>query len=612
MSHDAFLQLAGIFFLGIMAQWAAWRLKVPSIILLLAVGVICGPVLGLLDPDRLMGDMLLPVVSLSVAVILYEGGLNLRFQELGRLKIHHALLRIVTITVMISWIACAVATHYILGFDWPVAAMLGAILVVTGPTVIGPMLRHLRLRGRVGSLLKWEGIVVDPLGAILAVLVFTFLRTEGLREGVLASLADFSMTLAVGMAFGAAAAALLMVAFRRFWLPDYLHNSVSLMLLFAAFTASNALYDEAGLLAATVMGIVLANQRKVSIRHIVEFKETLTIILISFLFVMLAARLRLDELNRLGWESVLFVTVMIVVVRPVSILTATIGTTLPWRERIFMAWMAPRGIVAAAVVSVLALEIAHYGFPDAVELVPITFMTVFVTVVVYGLSAGPLARRFGLIQENPQGVLFIGAHEFARKIAQALTEEKISVLMVDTDWQKIQACRMTGLPGIYGNAMSETTRDEIDFGGLGRMFAMTPNEEVNTLTCIRYQEDFGRREVYRLPPPAKSPHQQKENSAEHHHGRLLFHEELAYGRMYDLFDDGATISKTKLTKEYDYKAYREERGGKTLLLFAIKPNGQLVVATPDTPVNPQAGDTIFSIASDRVVFSVAGTENEKN
>ena len=594
MSQEALLQLAGIFFIGILAQWAAWRLKIPSIILLLAVGVVCGPVLGLLNPEQLMGDMLLPMVSLSVAVILYEGGLNLRFRELGRLKIRNVLLRIVTISVLISWAAGAAATHYIVGFPWPVAAMMGAVLVVTGPTVIGPMLRHLRLRGKVGSLLKWEGIVVDPLGAILAVLVFTFLRTEELREGLLNTLLDFGLTLAAGTALGGAAAALLVVAFRRYWLPDFLHNAVSLMLLFGAFTASNALCEESGLLAATVMGMVLANQRVVSIRHVVEFKETLTIILISFLFVTLAANLKLDDLTGLGWESVLFVVVMMLVVRPASILAATIGTSLSLGERLFMAWMAPRGIVAAAVVSVLSLEMVHYGFPQAIELVPITFLVVFATVLVYGLSAGPLARRFGLIQENPQGVLFVGAHAWAKKLAASLAEEKIPVQLIDADRQKVHACRMAGLACIYGNALSESTREEIDFSGLGRLFAVTPNNEVNTLVCLRYQEDFGRQEIYRLSFTEKLQGNQEAAHVEAH-GRRLFGGEMNGDRMDDLLGGHATITKTKLTKEYDYAAYRKERGDGVVLLFVIKPGGLLLVSTAEGTLDPQPGDTILSV-----------------
>jgi len=345
-------------------------------------GLVVGPFTGLLDPQELFGKLLFPMVSLAVAVILYEGGMNLRFRELRKQKIFGIFLRIGTIGAATSWVISSVAAHYIIGFRWPVASLLGAILVVTGPTVIGPMLRHLRLRGRVGSLLKWEGIVVDPLGAILAVLVFTVVRSNEFQTGLIEASIEFGKTLLIGIFFGCAAAAVLVLALRRFWIPDSLHNPVSLMLMFASFAAANAIQDEAGLLAVTVMGIFLANQKWVSIRHVIEFKETLTVLLISCLFVVLAARLRIQDLLELGWDSVLFVCVMLFVARPVAIFAATIGTSLPWRERFFLAWMAPRGIVAAAIASVFAFDLLGEGYPRATELVPVTFLTVFVTVLV--------------------------------------------------------------------------------------------------------------------------------------------------------------------------------------------------------------------------------------
>ncbi|MCI5145014.1 MAG: hypothetical protein D3923_05665, partial [Candidatus Electrothrix sp. AR3] len=326
LSHEVLLQLAGIFILGIIAQWTAWRLHLPSILFLLVAGLVVGPGLGLLHPDTLFGHLLFPMVSLAVAVILYEGGMNLRFQELRKQKIRGVLFRILTFAVLISLVLGTAAAHYIIGFQWPVAVLLAAILVVTGPTVIGPMLRYLRLYGRVSSLLKWEGIVVDPLGAILAVLVFTVVRHSRLSDGVEAAIIDFGATFAVGLSFGFVAAAVLIVLLRRFWLPDALHNPVSLMLMFASFATANVLQDEAGLLAVTVMGITLANQKWVSIRHVIEFKETLTTLLISCLFVILAARLQPQDINRLGWDSLLFVAIMILVVRPVSILAVTIAT----------------------------------------------------------------------------------------------------------------------------------------------------------------------------------------------------------------------------------------------------------------------------------------------
>jgi NhaP-type Na+/H+ or K+/H+ antiporter len=595
LSHEILIQLTGIFILGILAQWTAWKLHLPSILFLLVAGLVVGPGLSLLNPDQLFGDLLFPMVSLAVAVVLYEGGMNLRFRELRKQKIRGVLFQILTLGVLLSLVLGTVGAHYIIGFPWPVSALLAAILVVTGPTVIGPMLRHLRLRGRVSSLLKWEGIVVDPLGATLAVLVFTVVRQSNLRDGLTEALIDFWVTFVVGGSFGCIAAVALIVVLKKFWLPDALHNPVSLMLMFASFTAANVVQDEAGLLAVTVMGITLANQHWVSIRHVIEFKETLTTLLISCLFVILAARLQPNDINGLGRESFLFVAFMILLVRPVSILAGTIGSSLPWRERLFMAWMAPRGIVAAAVASVFALELAAKGYPQATELVPITFLMVFATVLIYGLSAVPLSRRFGLARANPQGVLFVGAQGWARAMALALMNEGFSVLLIDTDRDNIFRCRMAGLPSIYGNALAKKTREEIDYGGLGRMFAMTANNAVNALTCSHFLEDFGRQEVYQLSFPPVKQDSRHEEIPQEQHGRLLFGQGLDFFRLNDVFGSDPKIKLTELTKEFDYQNFLSKYGETAILLFVLKPNRTIEICTVDSPADPVAGDVLVSI-----------------
>jgi NhaP-type Na+/H+ or K+/H+ antiporter len=595
--YGILLQVTSILILGIVAQWIAWRLRLPSILLLLAVGAGVGPLTGLIRPDKLFGDLLPPLVSLSVAVILYEGGLNLRLRELRKLGIGFVFFRLMTIGVLISWGIGAVALHYVLDFRWPVATLLGAIFVVTGPTVIGPMLRHLRLRGRVGALLKWEGIIVDPLGAALAVLVFTVVRAAVIQRGVVEAAVAFSMTLVVGISFGCLAAGAIVVALRRFWVPDSLHNPVSLMFMLVCFVGADAVQDEAGLLAVTVMGVVLANQKQVSIRHVVEFKETLTVILLSFLFVTLTASLRPEDLRNLGWESLLFVAITIFVARPVSVLPATLRSSLPWPERMFLACLAPRGIVAAAIASVFALDLVAAGYPRATEMVPVAFLLVFLTVVIYGLSAGPLARRLGLVQVNPQGVLFVGAHDWARAMALALQSEGVPVVLLDTDWENTCFAQDAGLPCYFGSALAEKTREEIDFGGLARLLAVTSNNEVNSLACLRYQEDFGRHEVYQLPFPTDEAGRHEVVALEHR-GRFLFGEDLTFSRLCEIAGRRPEVNKTKLSSdESGYEAFRAKHGSGVIPLFIIKPDGTLQVYTVDGQTKPQPGDVIASIGS---------------
>ncbi len=593
MPHTILLQLAGILVLGICAQWLAWRLRLPSILLLLLAGILAGPVSGWLHPDALFGDLLLPMVSISVAVILYEGGLTLKLRELR--AITGAFLLLITLGVAISWISGTLAAHYLLALPWPVAALLGALLVVTGPTVIGPILRHLHLRGKVGALLKWEGIIIDPVGATLAVAVFAVLQADAVNQGLTGAALNLAWTLLIGVVAGGLAAGGLILALARFWVPDALHNSVSLMLMFSAFALANQLQDESDLLAVTLMGIVLTNQRWVSIRHVVKFKESLTVLLIAWLFVILSARLTPDDLLGLGWQGLLFVAFMIAVARPLSVLLATLGSSLSWPERAFLCCMAPRGIVAAAIASVFALNLADAGYPRAMEMVPITLLVVFVTVMLYGLSAAPLARRLGLTERNPQGILFIGAHSWTRALAQALQDEGCPVFLVDSAWDNIRHARMAGLPCLYGSALAEETRARIDYAGLGRMLAMTPNNAINSLACLQYVEDFGRREVYQLPFSPASEGMYEEVPPEHR-GRLLFDAQMTFANLNDSCGASPTLRKTWLSHEFDYAAFQAMHGETMLPLIVKKTDGSLQVYTVNELPNPQPGDLIISVA----------------
>jgi NhaP-type Na+/H+ or K+/H+ antiporter len=592
LSHEILLQLTGILVLGILAQWMAWRVRLPSILLLLAAGVLAGPVTGWLHPGQLFGKLLLPVVSLSVAVILYEGGLNLKLQELRHIS--GAFLMLTTVGALVSWLVGTLSAHYILGFEWPVATLLGAILVVTGPTVIGPILRHLRLRGKVGALLKWEGIIIDPVGVALAVLVFSVIQGGATQESFGRAALDLGLTVLVGGTAGFLAAGLLIVALARYWVPDSMHNPVSLMLMFAAFTVSNILQTESGLLAVTVMGIVLANQRWVSISHVVEFKETLTVLLISCLFIVLSARLKVQDLTGLGWESFLFVAAMIFVARPLSVFASTLGSSLNWRERVFLSCMAPRGIVAAAVTSVFALSLVDIGFERATEMIPVVFLVVFVTVLLYGLSADPLARWLGLTQNNPQGILFIGADPWVRSLAHALHEEGCPVFLIDTDWENICHTRMAGLPCLYGSALADNISEEIDYTGLGRMIAVTSNNEVNSLACLRYLEDFGRQEVYQLP--FSSPSENRlEVVPQKYRGRFLFGQDLTYTELAELSGQQPRVKKTKLTTEFDFMAFQTQNRDSLLPLFVLKPDGTVVIRTVNGLPDPRPGDLVISL-----------------
>ncbi|MEZ5965882.1 MAG: sodium:proton antiporter [Planctomycetota bacterium] len=583
--------LAALLVLGIAAQWCAWRVKVPSIVLLLTLGILAGPVLGLLSPDQLMGDLLLPVVSLAVAAILYEGGLTLRFDELKGTGT--ALMRLLTVGVTVTFAGAAVATHLVLRFDWPLSLLMGAILTVTGPTVIGPLLRHVRPTGSSGRLLQWEGIVVDPIGAILAVLVFeaivpgSHISTVG---GVLWALAK---TVLVGGLAGLAGGWLLVQIVAHRHVPEYLQPSVSLAMGIGAFAASNRLQPEAGLLAVTVLGIVLANQKRFSIRPMLEFKEHLRVILISGLFLVLSARLRLEDLRGVALPGLLLVAALIVLVRPAAVLLSTLGTKVPLRDLAFVAGVAPRGIVAASVASIFALRLGEAGDTEAAALVPAMFVVIIGTVLVYGFAAGPYARALGLAQQDPQGVLIVGGHQAVREIARALDGAEVRVILVDTNRAHVQAARMAHLEAHVGNALERETLDHIDLGGIGRMFAMTPNDEVNALAVVRFAHLFGRHEVFQLAPSG-SQSGKRRAIPEEMLGHVLFGPNACIDSLEVHMADGAVVKTTPLTERFSFEDWRQLYGADAIPLFLLR-GSKVHPWTAASNLQPKPGDAIVGL-----------------
>ena len=460
MADPIFLYLALVPVLGIAAQVIAWWIRVPSILLLLTFGVI----LGLwLNPDTILAEasssdglgaqIIFPLVSLAVGVILFEGGLTLRLHELKE-AVGPAIIRLCSIGVLISWVLTTVFAWLVLGIHIKLAILLGAVLVVTGPPVVAPLLRHIRPNRKIGSVVKWEGIVIDPVGAILAVLVYDSLF-HGSHAGEdlhwYSPLVGLLTTWGIGIIVAGITGIVLVQLVKRYWLPDYLHGVGFLAAAIGSFAVSNIMMHESGLVTVTILGIYLANQKQVSLEHVIEFKEHLGVFLISCLFIILGSRLDLSIMGEVGWRGAVFVALMILIVRPLSVFGAMIGSKLTRNETIFLSFLAPRGIVAAAVVSVFSLRILATSHDPAILkgaelLVPATFMLIVGTVAVYGLGAAHLARRLGLANANPQGILFAGADPWIRDVAKTIIDAGFAVAVVDTNYRNISAARMEGLP----------------------------------------------------------------------------------------------------------------------------------------------------------------------
>lgn len=591
MTSNLLIAVASIITLGIAAEWLAWRIHLPSILVLLVFGFIAGPVSGFLDPDAMLGELLFPIVSISVAVILFEGGASLRLRELR--EIGGVVRNLVTIGALLAWVLGTAAACLLLELDLPLAALLGAVLVVTGPTVIVPLLRHVRPDPQVGRTLKWEGILIDPVGAVLAVLVFEAVLAGGVEAATEVAVLGLLKTIAIGGALAAIGVGLLVVLMDRQWVPDFLQSPLSLMVVVAAFATSNVLQTESGLLTATLMGVALANQKTVDVKHIIEFKENLRVLLISSLFILLAARLQLSDLRGIGLPHLAFLAGLMVIVRPAVVAAATLRSTLNWRERTLVAWIAPRGIVAAAVSSLFALELAEAGYDGSEILVSITFMVIIGTVVIYGLSAAPLARLLKVAQPDPQGVLIVGAHPWARAIASELKDEGVAVRLVDTNYANIAEARMAGLPVYYGSALTEVALDAIELQGIGRLLALTSNDEVNSLTALHFSEIFGRDSVYQLPPEQLA-RASKQLVSRALRGRFLFDPQATYWNLTARFDAGADVKTTNLTDTFDFETFmRLYRNA--IPLFLLGEAGKLTVFTVKDSPKPAPGGRLIAI-----------------
>jgi NhaP-type Na+/H+ or K+/H+ antiporter len=593
MSEHLLIGLASIIVLGIVAQWLAWRLHLPSILLLLIFGFIAGPISGVLDPDELFGDLLFPLVSVSVAVILFEGGLSLRIDELRR--VGHIVRNLTTIGIIVTWVLTSLAAHYISGVAWSPAVLIGAILVVSGPTVIIPLLRQIRPTGNIGSIIKWEGIVNDPFGAILAVLVFGVIIAGGFREGTSLAILGIGKALIFGSLIGLLSAAAVVLLLRRYLIPDFLQNPVSLMIVVVAYAASNAVQPESGLLAVTVMGVALANQKYVTIRHIVEFKENLRVLLISSLFIILAARISIDRLALLSWQAWAFVGALIIFVRPIMVTLSTIRSRLKWNEKLFLAWMAPRGIVAAAVASVFAIRLVETGHTDCGCIVPLTFQVIIGTVAIYGLTAPQIARWLKVAQPNPQGILFAGAQSWVRDIAAILKKEDFTVVLVDSNYYNVSTARNMNLSAHYGSILSENLLYDLQLDGIGRLLSLTSNDEVNSLAALHFIDIFGRSGVYQLPPSPTKHKSGKQAMAKHLQGRFLFGREATYENLAARFDSGAIVKRTDITEEFSFEFFKAMYGESAIPLFIITESRKLVVCTADSKPEPEPGQTLISI-----------------
>ncbi|TPG09948.1 sodium:proton antiporter [Sphingomonas oligophenolica] len=578
------VKLALIGILGIGAQWIAWRINRPAIALMLIAGIIAGPVTGLIDPQRDFGALQQPIIKLAVAVILFEGGLSLNFRELRHAG--GAVLRLVLVGVPIGWGLGTMAAHYAAGLPLGISALFGGILVVTGPTVIGPMLRTLRVPNTVRDTLKWEGIVNDPIGALLAVAIFAYISYIGPdRDAVAIGFDVAAATLAAG-GLGALLGFAMTSAFRRGYIPEYLKVPVVLVAVIAGFVAADLIKHETGLITVTIMGVVMANRPTQSTAALKHFKEDLAVLLISGVFIILSATLDWSVIERFQARFVIFLLLILFVVRPVTVLVSLMFSAMPWRERLFIAWIAPRGIVAIAVTGLFALRLEDFGMRDADTLVPLVFAVVITTIFAHGFSATWLARWLGIDKGKGDGVLLVGANSFTTALGVALRDLGLSVTVADTAKFALRAVRKKELEVHHGDILDEAMQDSIDMLQFQQVIAATDSDSYNALVCADLGPEMGTDKLTQTGLD--------EVRLSRGRGHVLFNDGPTIDELQTRVAAGWTFAKTKLSDVYGYEQYRERLSDGGTPLGVLKPGNRLLLFSVTSRPTAEAGDTILS------------------
>jgi len=505
------IELAGIIVLGILAQWVAWKFKIPAILPLILIGLFVGPISTLLSEDGnqwiqpiyngenglFPGENLFYFVSLAIGIILFEGGLTLRRGEIT--KVGGVIGKLISIGSAITFVGAGVAAHYVFGLDWRMSFLFSALIIVTGPTVITPILRNIPLKKHVSAVLKWEGILIDPIGALVAVLVFEFISVEGDAGYTKQALIEFGKIVLIGFSFGISAGYALYISIKKKFIPHYLLNVVSLSIVLLIFVLSDQFAHESGLLAVVVMGMFLGNSDLPSLKELLYFKESLSVLLISILFILLAANISLEDLLLVyNWKTAALLIIIIFVLRPIAVFLSTAGSSLKTNEKLFISWVGPRGIVAAGIASLFGTKLVNEGVPGAEYITPLVFAVVLITVLLNAASARMFASAVGVFLKTSEGVMIVGASKVSRLIGTYLQKNNRHVVLVDTNRLNIEKAKELGLEAINGNIYSDDLTDNIELNDVGYLLAMTGNDEINKQAIIRYGSTFGENGSFRL------------------------------------------------------------------------------------------------------------------
>ncbi|OOY27158.1 sodium:proton exchanger [Thioclava sp. L04-15] len=579
--------LVGVF--GVGAQWLAWRLRLPAIVIMLAAGLIAGPATGLLNPSRDFGELLSPLIALAVAVILFEGGFSLDLHRLGDAK--SGVKRLVFIGAPLGWLLSTLALVWGAQLSWESAAVFGGIMVVTGPTVIAPLLRTAKLARRPARLLQWEAIVNDPIGALAAVLAFEVVITLRSNLPMGEAIGHLALGIAFAAVIGGAVGWGIARAFGRGLVPEFMKVPVLFATLLITFAVTDSVLHESGLLAVTVMGLVIGNADLPSYEELRRFKEHATVLLVSGVFILLAANIEIDQLAALDWHALLFVVLVVLVARPLTVLISLIGSGLPRNERLFIAFTGPRGVVLVAVAGLFGQRLAEVGVLDGVRIGPLAFVLVLLTVIVHGFTLAPMARRLGLANTDKPGLLIVGGSRFTTALAETLMKAEVPVLITDPNHAHLIRPRANGIKTFYGDILGEAAEDTVELMSYSTLLAATDNDAYNTLVATDLAPELGRDKVWQMP-------RLKDDRERHALPTQLGGRRFGAGRTLEgwekLLAEGWIFRVTKITEEYGLPQWREKRPNAQPVMVIAR-NGDLRFVTDPEAMKVEAGARIISL-----------------
>ncbi|WP_237275801.1 cation:proton antiporter [Tenacibaculum ovolyticum] len=506
------VELAGIIILGILAQWVAWKFKIPAILPLILIGLLVGPIASeFLSADGnkwiepvwngqkglFPGESLFYFVSLAISIILFEGGLTLKLSEVK--NVGPVITKLITLGSAVTFFGAAIAVYYIFNLSWEISFLFSGLIIVTGPTVITPILRNIPLKKDIAAVLKWEGILIDPIGALVAVLVFEFISVGGGHAFTKTALIEFGKIVLFGTTFGFTFANGLIFAMRKKLIPHYLLNVFVLASVLGVFVLSDAFAHESGLLAVVVMGMVLGNSNLPQLKELLYFKESLSVLLISILFILLSANINIKDLLLIyNWQTLLLFASVVFIIRPLGVFLSTINSTLKFNEKLFISWVGPRGIVAAGIASLFGLKLAKEGIAGAEYITPLVFMIVLGTVLLNATTARFISKITGVFLKKSEGILIIGASEASRVIAKYFNKIGKQVVLIDTNKGNIDKANKLGIEALNVDIYSDELVDNIELNNIGYLIALTGNTDINKYAIEKFKNQFGENGAYRI------------------------------------------------------------------------------------------------------------------